>query len=165
MQPTKATTGRTPSPIEGIQGSKHFASSACSLVATGRGGDHYKAEAESYLSETVSKIHRRLIAMQVQLTMLTSPQLQADLPLFIEKAMQLFYQNNQHLLSQPSFNQQHPPSSNDPQDAHFNSPSTFTSSSSSLFEAEQRAFVDQALHLYLSQFMPSAFDGHSLQDE
>jgi hypothetical protein len=104
----------------------------------------FKEDAEEYLSLTVAKLRRRLLAAQVQMSLLTSPQLQGDLPVFVERAMHLFYQHNQHLLKKPSG-----PDTN---------PGKSSAATVSTFDVERRLFVDQALQLYLQQFMPSAED-------
>ena len=108
----------------------------------------FKEDAEEYLSLTVAKLRRRLLAAQVQMSLLTSPQLQGDLPVFVERAMHLFYQHNQHLLMKK-------PSGTNNTNPGKASAATATAST---FDVERRLFVDQALQLYLQQFMPSAED-------
>ena len=85
-------------------------------------------QAREYLMETIALLDQRISYSQIQLQVLSS-QLQHDLPDFVARAMQLFQDNNQHLLGA-------------------------TIESSVLFFLEQKEFVDQAVSIYLKQFVP-----------
>lgn len=85
-------------------------------------------QAREYLTETIALLDQRITYSQIQLQVLTS-QLHHDLPDFVARAMQLFHDNNQHLLG-------------------------ISAESSVLFFLEQKEFVDQAVSIYLRQFVP-----------
>ena len=88
-----------------------------------------EVQAREYLAETIVQLSQRIASSQMQLQVL-SLQLQHDLPAFVARAMQLFTDNNQYLLES-------------------------SSESSQSFCLEQREFVDQAVGIYLRQFMPT----------
>ena len=92
-------------------------------------------QAREYLMETIALLDQRISYSQIQLQVLSS-QLQHDLPDFVARAMQLFQDNNQHLLGT-------------------------TRESSVLFFLEQKEFVDQAVSIYLRQFVPPPSCGSS----
>ena len=96
-------------------------------------------QAREYLMETIALLDQRISYSQIQLQVLSS-QLHHDLPDFVARAMQLFQDNNQHLLGT-------------------------TKESSTLFFLEQKEFVDQAVSIYLRQFVPppSCAAGHAQQ--
>lgn len=88
-----------------------------------------EVQAREYLAETIVQLSQRIASSQMQLQVL-SLQLQQDLPAFVARAMQLFTDNNQYLLES-------------------------SSESSQSFCFEQKEFVDQAVGIYLRQFMPT----------
>ena len=91
--------------------------------------DPVEVQAREYLAETIVQLSQRIASSQMQLQVL-SLQLQQDLPAFVARAMQLFTDNNQYLLES-------------------------SSESSQSFCFEQKEFVDQAVAIYLRQFMPT----------
>ena len=87
-------------------------------------------QARSYLSDAALQLSKRIKSSQMQLQVLQSQCDVCDLLAFIARAMQLFADNNRMNLSNRM------------------------PSSPTLFHREQKEFVDQAVSIYLRQFMP-----------
>ena len=84
-------------------------------------------QARRYLADKVTDLTQRITSTQLQLQVL-SLQLQCDLPQFVASAIQLFRNNNQHVLEE----------------------------SPTLYYLKQKEFIDQAVCIHLSQFTPKS---------